>query len=50
VIEYRAFAAAVAANAAHPTGWQSSPLRTLAMEIEHEIAAEEIHGTEHVHD
>jgi len=42
VIEYRHYAAAVAANAADPKGASSSPLRTLAQEIEFELAAGEI--------
>jgi len=42
VIEYRRYAEAVATNTAHPEGWDTSPMRTLAMEIEHELAAEEI--------
>lgn len=44
VIEYRAYAAAYAANEIDASGWQASPLRTLAKEIEHELAEEEIEG------
>jgi len=42
VIEYRNYAAAVHANQRDPKGWESSDMRTLAMIIEHELAAEEI--------
>jgi hypothetical protein len=42
VIEYRRYAAAYFVNIADPTGWQSSDLRTLAKEIEHALAEEEI--------
>jgi len=42
VIEYRNFAAAVAANTVDPKGWQTSPMRQLATEIEFERAAAEI--------
>lgn len=44
IIEYRRYAEAFAANQVQPEGWRSSPLRTIAMEIEHELAAEEIDG------
>jgi hypothetical protein len=45
VIEYRAYAAAVAANESDPKGWTSTELRRLAKTIEHELAQEEIdHG------
>jgi len=47
VIEYRNYAAAFYANQAAPTGWQSSPMRQLAMEIEHALAAEELAHKEH---
>jgi hypothetical protein len=42
VLEYRRYVAAYFANEADPKGWQSSAMRTLAMEIEHALAAEEI--------
>ncbi len=42
VILYRRYAAAYFANQADPTGWQQSPMRTTAMEIEHTVAAEAI--------
>ena len=42
IIEYRAYAAAYAANRADPKSWESSELRTLAMQNEHELAEEEI--------
>ena len=42
VIEYRHYAAAVAANRTDPHGWQSSPMRTLAQEIDHALAEEEL--------
>lgn len=42
IVEYRAFAAAWFANQADASGWQSSPMRTVAKEIEHALAEEEI--------
>lgn len=42
VIEYRRYAEAYAANAANLPGWDASPLRIVATEIEHELAEEEI--------
>jgi len=42
VIEYRRYAAAYFANQADPVTWRASPLRALAMHIEHDLAAEEI--------
>jgi hypothetical protein len=42
VIEYRHYAAAKAANEIDPKGWQQSTMRTLAMEIEFALAAEEL--------
>lgn len=46
VIEYRAYARAKAANAADPKGFDTSPMRRLAMEIEASLAAEALgaHG------
>jgi len=44
IIEYRSYAGAVTANQVDPKGWNRSPMRTLAMEIEHALAAEEING------
>jgi len=44
LLEYRAYAYAKAANAADPKGWDSSPMRRLAQEIEMELAAEDIDG------
>jgi hypothetical protein len=45
IIEYRRYAEAYAANQADPAGWRSTPMRTLAMEIEHALAEEELeHG------
>ena len=46
VIEYRAYARAHAANQVDPKGWNRSPMRTLAMQIEHALAAEEIDRAE----
>ena len=40
VIEYRAYAHAVALNEADPRGWKNSDLRTLAKTIELELVAE----------
>lgn len=42
IIASRYYARAVAANQIDPKGWNSSPMRTTAMEIEHELAGEEI--------
>ena len=42
IIEYRRYAAAYFANQSDPHGWQASVLRTLAKDIEFELAAEEI--------
>jgi hypothetical protein len=42
VIEYRRYAAAYAANQVDPKGWQQSEMRQLAMEIEHDLAVEEM--------
>jgi len=44
IIESRAYARALATNQGDPdaNGWRSSPIRTLAREIEHELAEEEI--------
>jgi hypothetical protein len=42
VIEYRNYAAAKAANTIEPKGWTSSPMRTLAKEIEHALVQEQI--------
>ena len=42
MIEYRSYAAAVAANEADPHDWRSTPMRTLAKHIEHALAEEEI--------
>ena len=49
VIEYRRYATAYFSNEADPDvhGWRSSPMRTLAKEIEHELAGEEIEKTTH---
>jgi len=44
LIEYRAYAAAKRANDVDPTGWSSSPLRTLAFQIEMALAQEEMTG------
>lgn len=46
LIEYRAYAQAHAANEADPKGWNSTPMRRLVKEIEHELVAESIdtHG------
>jgi len=44
IVEYRHLAAAFAANKMDPKGWASSPTRTMCMEIEMEVAAEEING------
>jgi hypothetical protein len=44
VIEYRAYAAAYFANIADPKGWQASPMRQLATEIEFALADEELDG------
>lgn len=37
VIEYRIYAQAKAANESDPKGWQHSPMRTLAKDIEFEL-------------
>ena len=42
MIEYRAYAAAKAANDVDPKGWGSSDMRTLAMDIQMALAAEEL--------
>lgn len=42
IVEYRVFAAAVRANEADPNGWDQSPMRRLAQEIEMAIAADDI--------
>jgi hypothetical protein len=42
IVEYRHIAAAIAANTTDQKGWASSPMRTMCMEIEMELAAEEI--------
>ena len=47
VIEYRAYASAHAANEADPKGWDSSPMRRLAQEIEHQLIQEEIDNPNH---
>ena len=46
MIESFAFARAVSANDANVPGWETSPLRTLARQIEMDIAQEQIdsHG------
>jgi hypothetical protein len=46
IIESRSYARAVAANEVDPTGWNTSPMRTAAKDIEHELAAEEIADTD----
>jgi hypothetical protein len=47
VIEYRSYAAAYTANELDPAGWQHTPMRTLAMEIEHDLANEEVEQKSH---
>lgn len=42
ILDYRGYAAAYYANRVNPAGWQSTALRTMAMEIEHELAEEEL--------
>jgi hypothetical protein len=42
IIESRSYARAHAANKVDPKGWNSSPMRIAAMEIEHDLAAEEV--------
>lgn len=42
IIESRLFARAYFANQADPQRWQSSPMRIAAMELEHELAQEEM--------
>jgi len=42
IILSRYYGRAVSANQVEPKGWKNSPMRTTAMEIELEIAAEEI--------
>lgn len=42
VIEYRAYAAAHAANEVDAPGWEKSPMRTMARQIEMALAQEEI--------
>jgi hypothetical protein len=42
IIEYRSYAAAVAANDVDPAGWQASTLRTVAKDIEHALVDEEM--------
>lgn len=44
MIEYRAYAAAKAANDADPKGWQRSEMRTLAQQIEIALAEEDVDG------
>lgn len=44
IIESRAYTRAWQANEVDPKGWASSPRRTMAKEIEMELAADEIHG------
>lgn len=44
IIESRSYARAMHANEVDPTGWVSSPVRTMAKEIEMELATQEIHG------
>lgn len=46
VIEYRAYAAAHAANEADPGGWQASKMRKLAKRIQHELVAAELEAKE----
>ena len=45
IVASLAFARAVAANETDPKGWQSSDLRIMAKELEHERAEEEIAPT-----
>ena len=40
LLEYRAYASAYHANEADPKGWTSSPMRTLAQEIEAALVEE----------
>ena len=40
LLEYRNYAAAVRANADDEKGWQSSPMRILAKQIQHALAGE----------
>jgi hypothetical protein len=42
IVAYRNYAAAKAANDMNPKGWSGSAMRTLAFEIEVELAQEEI--------
>lgn len=42
MIESFQYARAFAANQADPKGWQSSPMRSQAMDIESELAEEEM--------
>jgi hypothetical protein len=42
ILEYRHIAAAIGANTTNPKGWAASPMRTLCMEVEMELAADEI--------
>ena len=44
ILEYRRYADAVAANQVDPKGWNTSPMRITATEIEFALAAAEIHG------
>lgn len=42
IIEYRSYAAAKTANDVDPKGWDGSDMRSLAAQIEHDLAQEEI--------
>ena len=46
IIEYRRYAEAYAANQVDGSsdGWRSTPMRTLAKELEHALAEEELDG------
>lgn len=44
IIEYRAYAAAKMTNDVEPKDWRDSAMRTLAMQIEHELAPEDLAG------
>jgi hypothetical protein len=43
VLEYRRYASAYFANDVDPKGWQSTEMRQLAMQIAHDLAAEDLH-------
>lgn len=50
IIESRSYARAYSANQVDPNGWTRSPMRTAAMEIEHELAEHEITNAQHLPD